>query len=648
MSRDYGGRDRAKQAKYGYVFGRCHPEQSNTNKVTTIESRISQAPVAAGDCNFLSVPPPSSVYPHPQGDVSVASSLDSIPSISSASSQHFKLNCHQVMNRVGTTLIRFSQRSTFHGLNHLAQARSAHRRIFWLAISLFASIGFFTNLYFLIYKYMQTPILTNVLHDAQPFIYPDVTFCFVNSIYFPPRNSSAYQELVRHFSAYDQLVAKGLNNKIKLSDYLYMQPHANYTHPAWSAVVQCHYQHQPCNWQHFDVRRLWPWGSCFTLNATKMNMKRDIRHREIKKKFRPDFKLIIYKALDRPADFTRDLHNGVDLPPGIALMIHEPGTFPPRDECAIVNGCTQVDIKMTWVSHLAHLSKCSSKRDILDLFDIGSGTSYSVLARQADCIDTIVQQSVALECHCLIHSLPISNNISHLDFCFNGRFNISYLNDCLLRSQAHFSVEHCFLDLCEHFSMTRVVSQSSYPGIRDRFTHRDWLRVLAGIEVSELEHFGNTSDLAEKALLPHANATGPPMRLTEVVRQGRVDLLNTDFVERNFLMLRIQPSGFFMDKVLETVEYPLSHLLSDIGGCVGLWIGASLITLFECVDLVLDMAESWSMRVVGPLRLTSRWKAQADQKRYHLQRMLVEQQRLWVTGFDGRLLDPGQTVRQMG
>ncbi|VEL29160.1 unnamed protein product [Protopolystoma xenopodis] len=28
--------------------------------------------------------------------------------------------------------------------------------------------------------------------------------------------------------------------------------------------------------------------------------------------------------------------------------------------------------------------------------------------------------------------------------------------------------------------------------------------------------------------------------------------------------------------------------------------------------------------------------------------MLVEQQRLWVTGFDGRLLDPGQNVRQMG
>lgn len=43
-------------------------------------------------------------------------------------------------------------------------------------------------------------------------------------------------------------------------------------------------------------------------------------------------------------------------------------------------------------------------------------------------------------------------------------------------------------------------------------------------------------------------------------------------------------------KTTESPDYELIRLVSDIGGQLGLWIGISVITLVEVVQLVLDIA----------------------------------------------------------
>lgn len=84
--------------------------------------------------------------------------------------------------------------------------------------------------------------------------------------------------------------------------------------------------------------------------------------------------------------------------------------------------------------------------------------------------------------------------------------------------------------------------------------------------------------------------------IRKVYEDKRDDLVDELFIDQNFMQLRFVPSSLFMDHIEETEEYPVSRLLSDIGGCVGLWVGASLITIFEFFDLLMDLSDILRIR----------------------------------------------------
>lgn len=44
------------------------------------------------------------------------------------------------------------------------------------------------------------------------------------------------------------------------------------------------------------------------------------------------------------------------------------------------------------------------------------------------------------------------------------------------------------------------------------------------------------------------------------------------------------------DRIQEKESYPLANLLSDVGGTLGLWVGFSVITIFEFIELPLRLA----------------------------------------------------------
>ena len=94
-----------------------------------------------------------------------------------------------------TVLIGFSRQSTIHSLSHLAQAQNIKQRMFWTIIALSASTGFLINLVNIIDKYNERP----VYHDLSTFVFPDITFCLVNPVHFPPIGTSEYQKLENQF-----------------------------------------------------------------------------------------------------------------------------------------------------------------------------------------------------------------------------------------------------------------------------------------------------------------------------------------------------------------------------------------------------------------------------------------------------------------
>nr|VZI39437.1 unnamed protein product [Spirometra erinaceieuropaei] len=492
----------------------------------------------------------------------------------------------------GASCLRFSRRSTMHGLNHLAQARTAQRRLFWLCISLASSFGFFFNLFFLVEKYLQVPVLTNVLHDSDNFIFPDVTFCNVNPIYFPPSGTPEFERIKENIREFEDFKRSShpFAKRLALADYLFIKRNTYYVHPKWLTIVECSYMQTPCSSEHFDEKIIWPYGACYTFNATRMpyNMSREISTRTRYNRFRPDLRIIVYKALDFPEGYRFDPHDSFQVPPGVLLMIHEPNTYPHIGHSGIVDECTQVELKMTSVTHLAKLGKCIPTRTRISYVNVAKNESQTFLSSQSDCLDAEVQSALAKYCGCQMHTMPVMYEFHHQPFCFSGALEPTFLENCFNQATASVDRKHCFLDVCEHYTIDRVIAHTKFPAVQDRHTEMHWLQLLAELETRELKQYNGKSDLAKMAL---KNVHDRNITLAEVVNLRQIDLLDIDFVNRNFMMLRVVPASLFMDRVEETEEYPFSRLLSDIGGCVGLWIGASLITLFEIVDLLLDFLD---------------------------------------------------------
>ncbi|XP_059169933.1 acid-sensing ion channel 1C-like [Physella acuta] len=63
----------------------------------------------------------------------------------------------------------------------------------------------------------------------------------------------------------------------------------------------------------------------------------------------------------------------------------------------------------------------------------------------------------------------------------------------------------------------------------------------------------------------------------------------TDVYQWDFLKLNIYFEDLNYEKISEQPDYEIIQLFSDVGGTIGLWIGLSLLSLFEILHLIVDI-----------------------------------------------------------
>ena len=64
---------------------------------------------------------------------------------------------------------------------------------------------------------------------------------------------------------------------------------------------------------------------------------------------------------------------------------------------------------------------------------------------------------------------------------------------------------------------------------------------------------------------------------------------NYDFITDNFVRVNVYLSDMEVEVQEQQPSYRLSNLFSDIGGTLGLWVGLSLLTVMELIQLVLKL-----------------------------------------------------------
>ena len=69
---------------------------------------------------------------------------------------------------------------------------------------------------------------------------------------------------------------------------------------------------------------------------------------------------------------------------------------------------------------------------------------------------------------------------------------------------------------------------------------------------------------------------------------------------QDFVKLNMYLSDAAVQETTEQEDFPLSTLVANMGGLMGLWVGMSVLSLMEIVQLLLDvLAAFWKRKVVN-------------------------------------------------
>lgn len=78
--------------------------------------------------------------------------------------------------------------------------------------------------------------------------------------------------------------------------------------------------------------------------------------------------------------------------------------------------------------------------------------------------------------------------------------------------------------------------------------------------------------------------------------------MNYAFLRSNFLELNVFFSAFNEETVAQQPAYSLTSLLADVGGSMGLFVGASLLTCVEVLECLLAYLLQLGRRLWRPSR----------------------------------------------
>jgi hypothetical protein len=75
----------------------------------------------------------------------------------------------------------------------------------------------------------------------------------------------------------------------------------------------------------------------------------------------------------------------------------------------------------------------------------------------------------------------------------------------------------------------------------------------------------------------------------EKIFSSKSTLMDTDSFQRNFVAVMVQKETFEVNIVEEKPDISLAKLLSSVGGIMCFWLGITLITTMEIVELIYDL-----------------------------------------------------------
>lgn len=281
---------------------------------------------------------------------------------------------------------------------------------------------------------------------------------------------------------------------------------------------------------------------------------------------------------------------------GVRVVIHPPGTEPyPHTEGFDVPPGYSVSFGVKARENIRikppH-GNCSDEKQ-------ESVFSYRLISCQKKCL----QKAIVSECGCKDINLPGHDNYPSLHYCSDDR---DIPMECTLNATSE-----CIKKLYKVYDRFICVRNTSVRMARNA-THMSNCGCFPPCHEQSydvtysLSRWPANSFDGEEAYIDIFDSEGYPMRFLGPEDEEKFklyekyfDVQNRRKAMRDFARLNVYIADSNVLRTEESEDYSQSQLLSDIGGQLGLWVGISVITLAEVLELMMDTTK-YIMKNYGP------------------------------------------------
>lgn len=443
------------------------------------------------------------------------------------------------LKRDGSRFNKYIQSTTTHGVVYIFVGKSKFRRLFWLVIVLTAAIGCLYNVVNRVVFLVNGPISTTIsITEPTSVDFPAVTLCNLNLVKrsFLDGVSPRLGGLIREVF-YAEGAELECDNAIKTFD-VQLPSNQSFSdliwrgrHTAEDSIFSCSFMGRECNSSDFSPS-LTPNGVCYTFNSGRLAP-------------------VILKAYGAGTRHSLSLVVGIQQNEYSAALSHDAGikvavhpqSEPPQPDgfgIAVAPGKNAfISMRQTNIEDKSSKRKCRDTSDTTSFNFLQGEFPYSVAACQVDCLRT----NIARNCKCLGASMQQK---------LSAKSNFYNLSNCTIE------------DICCQVS---VISQASACDCQQACKRTVY---ITGTSYSAFPANYAARDLAE----------GVKAQFNVVV--------NESVFKENFLAVNVYFETLTIEERITHDAYDAVALLSDIGGQLGLFLGASVISVFEFLTWLVD------------------------------------------------------------
>ncbi|XP_060068783.1 amiloride-sensitive sodium channel subunit alpha-like [Ylistrum balloti] len=495
------------------------------------------------------------------------------------------------------------ENTSVHGIPKILTSKNKIFKIFWLLVFM-VTFGYLCfQMYALFADYYSYPVETTVSLDFSAIQYPAVTFCNMNPLKKSMLNETPLllqnalnprktgfsqgdntadaddQDDYYNYDYYyqdeeyqDEINEYFANPNPLLEEYLRLQSpdvpkdkwveridkfkveyrklsndqREIYGHQLSDMMVSCSFNKRRCNSSYFHHTVNVDYGNCYTLESNNL----------VARKAGHLYGLQLILNLE-VSEYITSLTSAY----GIKLVVHQPMTVPyPSVEGITLSSRqeTTMSLKTIEVHRLGgNYGSCKNS------FVQDNGQLYS----QTSCLNLCLQQNVIRKCKCLPSAIEGSTyrpEYRQLSYCEFEDFKKMVCQFEMEKQQLEGSLNCDCPTLCNEIVYTKTLSSRTWP-------HDEYLRQFLMAKVCA-KNLTSASSACEKY-------------------KENPNNFSASSVVDNFLAVNIFFEDVNYEVITESAKYDEFEVLASVGGTLGLFVGASVLSFVEIIQVMLEVGQ---------------------------------------------------------